>query len=261
MNDIIVDILLYMKAHLSEDLTIEDVADHFGYSKYHFSREFKKLTGFSAADYLSSIKIERAKQEFLEHNFSVTDSSFDAGFSSLGTFSTTFAKKTGLSPRDYKNQIESLYGLTKDYEQTSPANIQYNSEKNQTEESSQLSVSILYPENYESSITFVGLFNSPIPNHKPIVGTALTHKSTHVFSDIPDGKYYLLACSVEKTINPLRYFVLSDSLRGKAEEAFYFPSNSGQHVNILLRTALPEDPPILINLPKLLADAFPFRNE
>lgn len=259
MNEIIADILTYMKAHLSDELTIEEVASHFGYSKYHFSREFKRLTGFSAADYLSSIKIEYAKQELLKQNFSITDSGFDAGFSSLGTFSTTFTKKTGLSPRQYKNQVESLYGLAKKYEENH-SNIHYYSEKKNAERSNQLSITIHYPKEYKPGITFAGLFRSPIPNHKPIVGTALTQKNTHTFTHIPDGRYYLLVCSIEKTMNPLRYFVLNECLRGKAEEMLHFPSLIHPHADVRLRGPLPEDPPILINLPKLLADSIPLRN-
>lgn len=260
MNDIIKDILTYMNSHLKDDLTIHDIATHFGYSKYHFSREFKHITGFSAVDYLSSIKVEYAKKAFLEHNYSVTESGFDAGYTSLGTFSTTFAKKTGLSPREYKNQVESLYGLTKLYETASSDSIQYHAQKTEGIMPSQLSVNVHYLDQFTPGITFVGLFNHPIPNHKPIVGTALTHQSTCLFTAIPDGTYYLLACSIEKTLNPLRYFVLSDCHRGRAETAIELPEHSNNQMDIYLREPLPEDPPILINLPKLLADSFKLRN-
>lgn len=259
MKETITDILAYMKDHASDEITIKEIAAHFGYSKYHFSREFKKLTGFSAADYLSSIKIEQAKQDFLEKKRSITDSSFDAGFSSLGTFSTMFAKKTGLSPREYKNQVESLYHLTQDYSDEDKTTTYYAKEI-QKEDNHQLSVTIHYPDAYESSITFVGLFNSSIPNHKPIVGAALREKTSHMFTHIPKGEYYLLACSIEKTLNPLRYFILDDCLRGKADRPLHFPNDSKKEVAIYLREPLPEDPPILINLPKLLADTFKLRN-
>lgn len=260
MNDIIKDVLLYMTAHLKDDLTIQDVAYHFGYSKFHFSREFKKLTGFSAADYLSSIKVEYAKKELLEKNYSVTDSSFDAGYSSLGTFSTNFAKKTGLTPREYKYQIESLYGLTKAYEQASSKGIQYRSKKSDPISQNQLAVTVHYLDDYKPGVTFIGLFNHPIPNHKLIVGTALTHQTAYQLTSIPDGTYYLLACSIEKTINPLRYFLLSDCHRGRADTAIKLPEQSNNQIDIYLREPLPEDPPILINLPKLLADSFKSRN-
>lgn len=259
MKETMTAILTYMKKHASDEITIEEIAAHFGYSKYHFSREFKKLTGFSATDYLSSIRIEQAKQDFLKKQRSITESSFDAGFSSLGTFSTTFAKKTGLSPREYKNQVESLYHLTKNYDDNTTSTSYY-AEKIQEEDTYQLSVTIHYPKSYQSSITFVGLFNSSIPNHKPIVGTALRKKIRHTFTHIPKGEYYLLACSIEKTLSPLRYFVLDDCLRGKADRPLQFPKDSTKEIDVYLREALPEDPPILINLPKLLSDTFKLRN-
>lgn len=259
MKDTIPNILTYMKEHVFDEVTIEEIAAHFGYSKFHFSRAFKKLTGFSAADYLSSLKIEHAKQELLQNKHSITDSSFDSGFSSLGTFSTTFTKKTGMSPREYKNQVESLYHLAKAYDDQENYAAYY-AEKKQSEDNSQLSVSIHYPDDYKSGITFVGLFNSSIPNHKPVVGTALITQSSHTFMNIPDGQYYLLACSIEKTLNPLRYFILDDCLRGKADYPLRFPEDSTKQIDVYLREPLPEDPPILINLPKLLADTFHLRN-
>jgi len=258
MKDTMTAILMYMQKHVPDEITIEEIDSHCGYSKYHFSREFKKFTGLSAADYLSTIKIEQAKQDFLKKQRSITDSSFDAGFSSLGTFSTMFAKKTGLSPREYKNQVESLYHLAKNYDDTMSTS--YYAEKIQEEDTYQLSVTIHYPKNYQASITFVGLFNSAIPNHKPIVGTALRKKTQHTFTHIPKGKYYLLACSIEKKLSPLRYFVLDDCLRGKADHLLQFPKDSAKEIDIYLREALPEDPPISINLPKLLSDTFKLRN-
>ncbi|WP_174706053.1 hypothetical protein [Tetragenococcus halophilus] len=80
------------------------------------------------------------------------------------------------------------------------------------------------------------------------------------FSHIPKGKYYLLACSIEKKLSPLRYFVLDDCLRGKADHLLQFPKDSAKEIDIYLREALPEDPPISINLPKLLSDTFKLRN-
>lgn len=260
MKDTIPQILSYMKASLTEELTIEDVAHHFGYSKFHFSREFKRHTGFSAADYLSSLKIERAKQELLRGEHSITDAGFDAGYSSIGTFSTTFTKKTGLSPRDYKQQVENLFDVTKKYERTS-SDLQYSSSGVLKSSVNNCHVSIEYPKGYNPGITFVGLFVSPIPNHKPIVGTALTKDRQYHFKDIPNGSYYILACSIEKTFNPLRYFVLDDCLRGSKKEKIHFPSDSNKHFAVSLREPLPEDPPILINLPKLLADSLKLRNK
>ncbi|MEK3734151.1 MULTISPECIES: helix-turn-helix transcriptional regulator [Paenibacillus] len=259
MKERIPDILAYMQASVTQDITVEQVANHFGYSKYHFSREFKRLTGFSAADYLSSLKVEFAKQALLRHEHSVTHSGYDAGYSSIGTFSTTFTRKTGLSPREYKQQVEALYSVAKKCEETDATVIGHH-EAPLASETSRCLVSVRYPEGYQAGVTFVGLFHSPIPNHRPVVGVALTKKHTHLFEHIPNGTYYLLACSIEKTFNPMRYFVLDDCLRGRVQHQVRFPQDHNQAFTITLREALPEDPPIVVNVLKLLADSLKNRN-
>jgi len=257
MKDRIADILLYMQDGATRDMTVEEVASRFGYSKYHFSREFKRCTGFSAADYLASLKIEHAKQALLRNEHSVTDSGFDAGYSSIGTFSATFKKKTGLSPREYKRQVETLFRLAKAYEET-PAAVA-DPPDSRASGTSRCTVAVHYPEGCRAGITFVGLFRSPIPNHRPVAGVALIGKTGHRFENIPHGSYHLLACSIERSGNPLRYFVLDDCLRGRVERQVRFPQDHGRSFRIMLREPWPEDPPILINLLKLLADAVKMR--
>ncbi len=253
MKDRIPEILVYMQESVTQDITVEETANRFGYSKYHFSREFKRLTGFSAADYMSSLKVELAKQALLRNEQSVTNSGFDAGYSSVGTFSTTFTKKTGLSPREYKQQVEALYSVAKKCEETPTTVVGHKHPL--ASETSRCFISVHYPEGYQAGITFVGLFKSPIPNHRPVAGVALTKKNTHLFEHIPNGTFYLLACFIERTFNPLRYFVLDDCLRGRVQRRIHFPQDHDQTFYIPLRVALPEDPPIVVNVLKLLADS------
>lgn len=253
MREQIPAILRHMQNNVTREITVEQIAAHFGYSKYHFSREFKRWTGFSAADYLSSLKIEHAKQALLRDAQSVTHSGFDAGFASLGTFSVTFKQKTGLSPREYKQQVEALFSLAKQVEDR-PTAVEGPADA-QAPETGRCFVTIRYPAGYRPGITFVGLFRSPIPNHRPVAGVALIKKNTHLFERLPGGVYHLLACSIEKSPNPLRYFVLDDCLRGRVERPVRFPADNGQSFVVTLREPHPDDPPILINLPKLLADA------
>lgn len=55
------DIIDFIKTEaLAKKMTSEEIANHFGYDKYHFSRKFKEINGFSIAEYISSLKIEKA---------------------------------------------------------------------------------------------------------------------------------------------------------------------------------------------------------
>lgn len=254
MQDRVSEILIYMKENLHEEQSIEDIAGHFGYSKYYFSRTFKQTTGFAAADYLSSLKVEQAKQDLLSKQADVTHASLNAGFMSLGTFSKNFTEKTGLSPREYINEVDRLYGLA----QTLDHNLVYRDNNNLScnKLTYQIHASVNYPEDFQTAIIFIGLFNTPIPNHRPVIGVALKDNLHHTFKNIPRGRYYLLTCAVEKTLNPLRFFDLSDCLRGRIEQTIVLPGDHHKEFSLVLRPPLPEDPPILINLPQLLTDSF-----
>lgn len=91
----------YMDEHFAELLTVEDVAAHSGYSLYHFLRSFRKVYGETPAAYLARRRIERAKH-LLREPCQVTDVAFAVGFASLGSFSATFRKMTGMSPREFR---------------------------------------------------------------------------------------------------------------------------------------------------------------
>ncbi|WP_291649463.1 helix-turn-helix transcriptional regulator [Clostridium sp.] len=65
MNLIISEILDYIKINIFiSDLKVEDIATHFGYDKYYFSSEFKKITGYSLNEYIISIKIRKRNRTY-----------------------------------------------------------------------------------------------------------------------------------------------------------------------------------------------------
>lgn len=240
------------------NISIADTAEKFGYTKYEFSRKFKENFGFSAREFVSVLKLEKSIEKLIEGNSSVIWAQFESGYESTGSFSNTFKKNTGLSPKKYKKSIEKLYKATVHYKNDSALlNEAYYrlAEKNCL---NKCAVNLVYPEKYESDITFVGIFYKPVPNHAPVVGRAVIPARTGnkcILENIPDGSYYILACSVEKKGSILRYFDLKSCLRGKVEDKITFPldSDAENEFTIFLREAIPEDPPILINLPNLIS--------
>ncbi|MCF8260469.1 MAG: AraC family transcriptional regulator [Melioribacteraceae bacterium] len=74
-------------------------------SKYHLLRLFKKYYGQTPRQYLIDKRIVKSKEK-LKNGMSVTETCFDVGFDSLGSFSTLFKTKTGKSPSEYlKEQL------------------------------------------------------------------------------------------------------------------------------------------------------------
>jgi len=59
---IIIKAIEYMKDHLDEEITTEELSKYVGYSPYHFVRIFKEVTGVSPRHYLSALRIEAGKK-------------------------------------------------------------------------------------------------------------------------------------------------------------------------------------------------------
>ncbi|GAB7103487.1 helix-turn-helix transcriptional regulator [Streptomyces phaeofaciens JCM 4814] len=83
-------------------LDLDAVAAHAGYSRYHFVRAFKEAYGETPGQYLTHRRIERAEEMLRTADLGVTEICHLVGFSSLGTFSSRFKTRTGLTPSAYR---------------------------------------------------------------------------------------------------------------------------------------------------------------
>lgn len=95
-------VLNYINEYYSEELTLEMVAEHSGFSKFHFSRLFKKYTGTTFYDYLIYKRLQAAEQMLADADLSITDVALRTGFSSISTFNRTFKRKKNCTPREYR---------------------------------------------------------------------------------------------------------------------------------------------------------------
>lgn len=93
-------LLNYISEHYMEDISLEFAAKYVGFSKYHFTRLFKKYSGMTFHEYLVHCRIQAA-EELLSSNVSVTETAFRTGFHSPYVFSRSFRKETGVSPSKY----------------------------------------------------------------------------------------------------------------------------------------------------------------
>lgn len=93
----------YIKSHLSDTLSIEDLAKRAGYTEYYFSHKFKKEMGCSVNDYILNQKIEQAKLLLLGSSQSIQSISDSLAFVNRSYFYTCFRKVTGMSPSEYRS--------------------------------------------------------------------------------------------------------------------------------------------------------------
>jgi AraC-like DNA-binding protein len=91
--------------HFSDDtLDREAVAAHVGLNPAYFGKVFNKETSVHYSEYLTELRIEKAKELLLLTSKNVTEIAYETGFSSQSYFSTVFKRKTGLTPKQYMNK-------------------------------------------------------------------------------------------------------------------------------------------------------------
>ena len=99
----IVQAKLFIDSNYAERIDAGEIADEACYSKFHFIRTFKSIYGWTPHQYLTHVRIERAK-ELLEQEVSVTEACFAVGFDSLGSFTSLFKRRAGVTPSEYQRQ-------------------------------------------------------------------------------------------------------------------------------------------------------------
>ena len=100
--DKFMDVCSFIAEHCTEDLSLEMVADRAGFSKYHFSRLFKKFTSVSYYRYLNQKRIETAERMLTHPEHSVTEVALSCGFNSLSSFIRMFKSIKGCTPSEYR---------------------------------------------------------------------------------------------------------------------------------------------------------------
>ena len=96
--------IAYIQTHLSERLTVEDMAASTGYSASYFSHLFAEDTGMSPYQFVVRSRVEHAQQLLMTTRMTVQEIAFQCGFNSAANFCYTFRRMTGVSPHAYRKR-------------------------------------------------------------------------------------------------------------------------------------------------------------
>ena len=99
----------FIHDHFKEQIDVEQVAEHAGYSKYHFCRKFKEVTGCTVVTYINMRRISYAKERFSEGAQSITEVAVESGFNNIAYFSQIFRKYVKCTPREYKEKVKKIH--------------------------------------------------------------------------------------------------------------------------------------------------------
>lgn len=102
------DAINYIQNHLSENITLKSIALYAHVNDSYLSRTFKKECGYSITEYITTLRIEKAKELLTNSNVLTYEVSEQIGISDPSYFSLLFKKHTGLTPKEYRNQFVHL---------------------------------------------------------------------------------------------------------------------------------------------------------
>ena len=105
------NVCTYISEHFTEDLSLESIATYAGFSKYHFERIFSEYAGVTFYQYLQQMRISYARMLLSNPELSITDISYQAGFTSSTAFTRAFKKSTGYPPSQFRMLNEEQHPL------------------------------------------------------------------------------------------------------------------------------------------------------
>jgi AraC-like DNA-binding protein len=95
----------FIQKNQAEDLSLTKVAKAVNTSRFYFFKLLKKATGLNFTNYVSRVRIEKAKNLLLNPNLRISEIAYEIGFQSLTHFNRVFKKIIGQSPTEYRGKL------------------------------------------------------------------------------------------------------------------------------------------------------------
>lgn len=97
----------YITTHLSESISLKDLADYANMSRFHFHRVFSQIQGETPMKFIMRCRIQKAS-ELIESDSNVFlyEIAEECGFSTQSLFTKAFKKYFDITPHEYKNKVK-----------------------------------------------------------------------------------------------------------------------------------------------------------
>jgi AraC-like DNA-binding protein len=92
----------FVRSHLDRRITVAQMAEQAGMSKFHFAREFRRSLGLTPLQYVTQCRIEKAKGLLRGTGLKIEEVARQCGYQSGSHFAEVFQKSVGVRPREYR---------------------------------------------------------------------------------------------------------------------------------------------------------------
>ncbi len=104
-ESIIQNALIYINAHYTESLSLQDIANHANCNASHLSEYFHKKMNMTIKQYITILRIKRAKKLLVTTTAPISSISYESGFSSIASFNRNFLEQENISPTAYRKKL------------------------------------------------------------------------------------------------------------------------------------------------------------
>ncbi|HEX2925486.1 MAG TPA: helix-turn-helix domain-containing protein [Ruminiclostridium sp.] len=105
INSFILMATNYIKENYKKDITLEDISKEVNISPHYFSKLFKEEMGENFIDYLTNIRINKAKEIMKSSLLSIKEICYEIGYGDPNYFSRLFKKNAGMTPTEYRDRL------------------------------------------------------------------------------------------------------------------------------------------------------------
>ncbi|MGD8111586.1 helix-turn-helix domain-containing protein [Vibrio sp. TRT 21S02] len=102
VTDLYQGICIYIQENFHRQITRDSIAERFSISSNHLSRMFRQQGHMTLADYITWVRIDRAKFMLKKYNFKLNEVSVRCGFKDVNYFCRVFKNRTGRTPTEYR---------------------------------------------------------------------------------------------------------------------------------------------------------------
>jgi AraC-like DNA-binding protein len=236
----------HIRANLVEQLDLHHLASIAFMSKFHFLRVFEEITGTTPHNFVACCRIARAKELLIKSTHSITDICMEVGYSSVGSFSTTFSMLVGASPSQFRASSQQLRAS-----HVAEAINQF-LRRDSTAGPEQLRGIVEAPPNAEGFI-FIGAFDRGAPQGAPDAPAILLEPGPFCIARPRDSASHLLAAMIPFSVD-LGQFALACPVSLVASQRLSAADPATTPRVLKLRPPKLTDPPVVVTLPLLLAD-------
>ena len=105
-KDRLTEVFQYVKDHYQKDILLHEIAEVANMTPTSFCRMFKTKTKKNFVEYLNEIRVSNACKFLIETDMSISEIAYECGFTTASNFNKLFRKFTGMTPSEYKKNME-----------------------------------------------------------------------------------------------------------------------------------------------------------